>query len=179
MYVKDTFCETKHNLQKLGIVRQANIAGQLRFEGGTPTSQDTSCVRVFFAKKHNLQKLGKAQQTNIAWQLRFVGGTPTSQPRLRECPMLLLPFSLTWTPLLKYSWFCVSSICVSNICVLSAFVICSIFRSVWLKRPSRNIQDFVLLAYLFCWLCCKLFVGLFSYIKKLLTYMHLILRSQF
>ena len=68
MYVKDTFCETKHNLQKLGIVRQANIDGQLRFEGGAPTSQGTSCVKgTFQKKKHNLQKLGKVQQANIAF----------------------------------------------------------------------------------------------------------------
>ena len=72
MYVKDTFCETKHNLQKLGIVRQANIAGQLRFEGGTPTSQHIVCKRYFLQKnktktKHDLQKLGKVQQANIAF----------------------------------------------------------------------------------------------------------------
>ena len=80
--------KTKHNLQKLGIVRQANIAGQLRFEGGTPTSQGTYIrVKIFFGKKTQFTET-RNSATNKYCVLR--AGPPTSQPRLRECPMLLL-----------------------------------------------------------------------------------------
>ena len=157
MYVKDTFCETKHNLQKLGIVRQANIAGQLRFEGGTPTSQDASCVRVFFAKKTQFAETRKSTTNKYCLTIAFWGWDPhepASAARMSNVA-LAVQFDLNAPPeiflILCFEYLCFEYLCFGFV-FLSAFVICSIFRSVWLKRPSWSILDFVLLVYLFGWL---------------------------